>query len=140
MTENLPQVIQDGPGQNELDVEEVYRRVQKVQAVKGRLMKENIHYGKIPGTDRDTLFKAGAETLMMAFRLSPKYTHTETWSDEHLTILSRCDLYHIGSGNFVGSGEGMCSTMESKYRYRLGAPEPTLSWQREKAESPGADG
>lgn len=140
MTEGQVTVVQNQlQVAEELNVADVVRRVQKVQAIRNEVMKENVHYGKIPGTDKDTLYKAGAETLLMTFRLSPKYTHTETWKDDHYTVLSRCDLYHIGTGNFVGSGEGMCSTMEAKYRFRLGAPEltdkavPKTYWDLKKA-------
>ena len=36
----------------------------------------------------------------------------------HLTVLSKCTLYHIPTGNRMGSGMGSCSTKESKYAYR----------------------
>lgn len=104
----------------ELGVEDVIAQVQKIQAVMERVMKEGEHYGVIPGTQKPTLLKPGAEKLLLTFRFDPQYESTETYDGKHLTIKSRCTLYHITSGQRLGSGEGSCSTKESKYAYRQG--------------------
>ena len=106
----------------ELGVEDVIAQVQKIQAVMAKVMKEGEHYGVIPGTGtKPSLLKPGAEKLLLTFRFDPEYEATETYDGKHLTIVSRCTLYHITSGQRMGSGMGSCSTKESKYAYRYAA-------------------
>ena len=110
-------VIQPG----ELSVDQVLAQVAKIQVLMEKCMSVNEHYGTIPGTgDRVTLLKPGAEKLCFMFRLDPEYDITERQAGDHLTILSRCTLWHITSGVRLGSGMGSCSTRESKYAYRKG--------------------
>src|SRR5690606_1944331 len=74
----------------------------------------------IPGCgDKPTLLKAGAEKLCLTFRLSPTYVVTKTeLGGGHREYEVRCTLTHITSGRVFGEGVGICSTHESKYRYR----------------------
>lgn len=104
----------------ELGIEDVIAQVQKIQAVMERVMREGEHYGTIPGTNKPTLLKPGAEKLLLTFRFDPQYESAETYDGKHLTVKSRCTLYHITSQQRMGSGEGSCSTKESKYAYRQG--------------------
>jgi len=106
--------------EDELSIEQVLAQVQKIQLVMERVMKSGEHFGVIPGTNKPTLLKPGAEKLCLTFRLDPQYESTETYDGAHLTVKSRCTLYHITTGNRLGSGEGSCSTKEAKYAYRKG--------------------
>jgi hypothetical protein len=110
---------------NELDVADVIAQVQKIQRVMEQVMKKDEHYGVIPGTNKPTLLKPGAEKLCLTFRLDPQYDSTPMNEairpDGHCFIDSKCTLYHIPTGLRMGSGEGACSTKESKYAYRKGA-------------------
>jgi hypothetical protein len=103
---------------DELTVDELIGQVAKIQQVMHAVMKKDEHYGVIPGTQKPSLLKAGAEKLCLLFRLDPQYESTEAWDGKHLTIKSKCTLYHIATGERRGSGEGSCSTKESKYAYR----------------------
>lgn len=106
---------------HEMTVEELIGQVAKIQQVMQAVMKKDEHYGVIPGTTpKPTLLKAGAEKLCLLFRLDPQYESFESWDGAHLTVKSRCTLYHIPTGERRGSGEGSCSTKESKYAYRQG--------------------
>ena len=97
-------------------------QVQRIQEIMKEVMKEGVHYGTIPGTDKPSLLKAGAEKLCMVFRLGPDYEITDKEREgEHLTLTSKCTLTHIPTGQKVGSALGSCSTMESKYAYRKGS-------------------
>lgn len=112
----------------ELTVDEIVAKVAKVREVASKVMKEDIHFGTIPGTPKPTLFKAGGEILALTFRLAPKYEGERNPIDlghGHREYIIRCDLYHIHTGEFYGSGIGSCSTMEGKYRYRPGPITPT---------------
>jgi hypothetical protein len=79
-------------------------------------------YGTIPGTDRKTLFKAGAEKLCEFYQFiqRPKVTHrVETWEPKpffHYEV--ELDLLDRRTGAIVGTGLGSCNSMESRYRWR----------------------
>jgi hypothetical protein len=105
-----------------LTVQDVQSQVNLIQHVMRQVMKKDEHYGVIPGTGtKPTLLKAGAEKLCLTFRLDPQYESTERYDGVHLTVKSKCTLFHIPSGQRFGSGEGSCSTRESKYAYRTGS-------------------
>jgi hypothetical protein len=104
---------------HELSVEEVLARIHKVHQTMDKAMVDGHHYGKIPGTDKPTLLKPGAELLNVMFRLDPQYeTADRVEEGGHLTVTSTCTLWHIPTGQRWGSGQGSCSTHESKYAYR----------------------
>ena len=103
-----------------LSVETVKHQIQVIQGVMQEAMVKDTHYGTIPGTDKPTLLKAGAEKLCLTFRLSPTYTVIKTETGNHREYEVRCTLTHIPSGKVFGEGVGVCSTMESKYRWRKG--------------------
>jgi nitrite reductase/ring-hydroxylating ferredoxin subunit len=106
---------------SELSVEDIVSRVKKVHAVQREVMKEGVHFGKIPGVTKDCLLKPGAEILGMVFRLDPQFEVTERIRDgAHLTLEVKCTLFHIPTGARLGSGMGSCSTHESRYAYRKG--------------------
>jgi hypothetical protein len=104
----------------ELSVEEIVSRVSKVQEVQRRVMRDGVHYGKVPSVDKPTLLKPGAEILGMVFCLDPQFEVTELRDGDHLTVNVKCIVYHQGSGARLGSGLGSCSTKESRYAWRKG--------------------
>ena len=104
---------------HELTVEEIIAQAKKIEHVMRAAMEDGVHYGKIPGTPKPTLYKAGAEKLNLLFRFDPQYQSTEVRDGEHLTVKSICTIWHIPTGLRFGSGEGSCSTRESKYGYRM---------------------
>jgi hypothetical protein len=95
----------------ELSVDQVVAQVAKIQHVMDQTMKDNEHYGVIPGTQKPTLLKPGAEKLCLTFRLDPQYDVDETFHDDgHYNVLAKCSLYHIPTGNRVAGGVGSCTT------------------------------
>ena len=114
MSEVIPYEKQVGA----LTVSDVRGQVQLIQHVLREVMQQDQHYGKIPGTDKPSLLKAGAEKLCLTFRLDPQYEIETKQDGLHRDITSKCTLYHIPSGQRFGSGMGSCSTRESKYAYR----------------------
>lgn len=106
------------PVSGALTIGDVRAQVQLIHQVMSDVMKKDEHYGIIPGTDKPTLYKAGAEKLCLTFRLDPQYEVDQVSDGDHLTVFSKCTIYHSPSGNRLGSGCGSCSTKESKYAYR----------------------
>ena len=88
-------------------------------------LRTGVDYQVIPGTDKPSLVKPGAEKLAALFGLSARFvsvTRIEDWTGEehggeplfyyvYSCELSRGDL-------FVASCEGSCNSREKKYRYR----------------------
>ena len=108
--------------------EDVRGQVQLIHRVLKDVMTEGEHYGIIPGTSRKdaqgkelakpTLYKPGAEKLLLTFRLAAKYSIECIKDGDHREIISTCTLTHIPTGDELGDGMGSCSTRESKYAWR----------------------
>lgn len=105
----------------ELSVQDVVAQVRKIQEVMDAVMKSGEHYGKIPGTQKPTLLKPGAEKLALTFRLDPQYEllPESVLREEHINYRVRCQLYHILSGQRVASGMGSCNSKERKYQRQI---------------------
>lgn len=127
---------------SELTIEDLIGQVTLIQEAMRAVMRSDEHYGVIPGTgSKPTLLKPGAEKLCLLFRLDPEYEVVREHSgDDYIGITMRCTLFHIPTGNRVGSGIGSCNTREKKYRYRGvkrdKVPEPD-EVDRLKAEDAG---
>jgi hypothetical protein len=105
---------------DELTVDEMVAQIEKIHDCMRRAMREGEDYGVIPGTgSKPTLLKPGAEKLCLMFRLAPDPQSVESWDGAHLTVKSKIILMHIPTQEIWGSGEGSCSTKESKYAYRM---------------------
>lgn len=102
---------------------DVMRQVTDIQNLMSKAMKEGEHYGTIPGCgDKPALLKPGAEKITFMFRLAPSYDIQEKeLPNGHVEYRIITTLTHINTGLVVGQGVGLCSTMESKYRYRNAA-------------------
>lgn len=135
------------PASGALSIADLKAQVNLIQQVMREVMQSGEHFGVIPGTfktcekcegkgktgtpakdcpdcegkgkkGKPTLLKPGAEKLCLVFRMDPQYEVEQTYDGQHLTVFSKCTLYHITSGARLGSGCGSCSTKESKYAYR----------------------
>ena len=121
---------------------QVVAQVNLIQQVMRDVMHKDEHYGTIPGTNKPTLLKPGAEKLCLTFRLAPTYDITERdLGGGHREYRITCRLTSIQTGAVIGDGVGICSTMESKYRYRhaepedTGTPIPPSYWEAKKANN-----
>lgn len=119
----------------------VVEQVKLVQQVMGSVMRQDEHYGIIPGTQKNCLFKSGAEKLCFTFQLTPEFEVREKeLPGGHREITVTCHLINA-SGRRMGTGVGCCSTMESKYRYRgaeliaTGETVPSAYWNVRKEDS-----
>lgn len=109
-----------------MSTEAVVRQVNVIQDVMRSVMKVDEHYGTIPGCQKPSLYKPGAEKLGFTFRLAPEYdVRTLNMPNGHREYQVKCRLRHIPTGSMVGEGEGSCTTMEGKYRFRGGEKEGT---------------
>ncbi len=101
-----------------LETTEVVSRVHRIQEVMRALMKEDVHYGKIPGTPKPTLYKPGAELLLMTFRIAAKPALIEDLAtlDEVRYRVTMRAVTQVTEEN-LGEAAGECSSSETKYRW-----------------------
>lgn len=97
---------------------DIRAQVNRIQEVMKTVMQEGQHFGKIPGAgDKPTLLKAGAEKLMMTFRLAPEVEVEPLFLQDAIGYRVKVKL-NTFDGRFVGSGVGECSSLEEKYKWR----------------------
>lgn len=92
------------------------------------VMVSGIDYGTIPGTDKPTLLKPGAESLCELYGYAPTIKHVEETRDYatgFLRSVVTIALVQRGSGEIVAEGIGECNTREARYFWRW-IPEWTL--------------
>ena len=98
-----------------------FKAIKEFQTVVHDQMKKDKDYGVIPGTNKPTLLKPGAEKLAKLMNLADTYEimeKTENWDKPFFNYTIRCLLTNINSGLLVSSGLGSCNSFESKYRWR----------------------
>ncbi len=85
------------------------------------VMQEGVDYGVIPGTDKPTLYKPGAEGLCEFYNLAPTVA-SKIEDKNHETGYYAVDitirLIHRGTGSIIAEGVGHANTYESRYRWR----------------------
>jgi len=101
-----------------LTVAEVKSHVQLIQQVMQAVMKPKVHYDTIPGTDKPSLLKPGAEVLMATFRIAvdPRVEDLSTGDEIRYRVF--CVGTHQTTGTILGTGLGECSSGEEKYKWR----------------------
>ena len=99
-------------------VPDIISHVAMVQEVMKAVMKPDVHYGVIPGTDKPTLYKQGAEVLCMAFRVSDTYSVEDLSTPDMVRYRVTCTGSHQISGTVLGTGMGEASSGEEKYKWR----------------------
>lgn len=104
--------------QGRMAVADIISHVATVQEVMRAVMKPDVHYGKIPGTDKPTLYKAGAEVLCMVFRIAASYQVEDLSTAETVRYRVTCTGTHQITGAVLGSGMGEASSGEEKYKWR----------------------
>lgn len=104
-------------GERSLTAAEIRAQVNLIQDVMRSVMIEGTHFGQIPGTATNSLYKAGAEKLLSTFRLAaiPEVEDLGKNGEVHYRIVVKG---YTQSGALVGAGIGECSSQEDKYAWR----------------------
>ncbi|NQU13349.1 MAG: hypothetical protein HQ561_04335 [Desulfobacteraceae bacterium] len=124
-----------------MSVDGLLKQVDLIQKVMHGVMKEDEHYGTIPGTKKPSLYKPGAEKLCLTFRLDPEYEIIrEVREKDFIAYTVKCVLVHIPSVQRIANGIGSCNTRETKYRWRFidelsDKPVPSTYWDARKANN-----
>ena len=99
-------------------VADVVQHAKTVQEVMKAVMKEGLHFGQIPGTDKPTLFQPGADVLAMTFRIAPKVATEDLSTPDAVRYRVTVSGVHQLTGIVLGEGIGECSSNEEKYKWR----------------------
>lgn len=105
-------------GDPKMALAEVLQHVQLVQQVLREVMVKDVHYGTIPGTDKPTLYQAGADVLAMVFRIAPEIETEDLSTADVIRYRVKVRGRHQLTGIVLGEGVGECSGAEEKYRWR----------------------
>ncbi len=123
-----------------LSIAEVKSRVNTIQHILREVMKEGVHYGVIPGTQKMSLLKAGAEKIMVAFRLCAEPEVEDLCSPDEIRYRVR-ERIIAANGSTVGWGLGEASSNEQKFHWRKAVCEAewndTPEDRRRKKWKPG---
>lgn len=96
------------------------KKIRQFQETVKALMVEEQDYGVIPGTQKPTLLKPGAEKLLTIMGITSTFeiiAEVENWDKGIFAYTVRCILY-TSSGTKITEGLGHCNSKEDKYRYR----------------------
>jgi hypothetical protein len=99
-------------------MEEVVARVERVREVMAHLMEEGVHYGRIPGTQKPSLWKPGAELLLMTFRIGPKLEVEDLSNGDSIRYRVKVIGFYQPTNESLAEGIGEASTDEEKFRWR----------------------
>jgi hypothetical protein len=97
---------------------EVSDRVKAIHKIMKTLMRPDVHYGTIPGTQKPTLFKPGAEVLLLTFRIAIEPEITDLSTRDEVRYRVRAFGRHVPTGALAGIGVGECSSKEEKFLWR----------------------
>jgi hypothetical protein len=108
-----------------MSIELAVERYSAVTEFVSRVLRRDVDYGVIPGTEKRTLLKPGAEKLTTFFGLSTRFQlleRIEDWTGEQhggepfFYYLYRCQLSR--GDLLIAEGDGSCNSRETKYRWR----------------------
>jgi len=113
--------IADTPQEMALKLTDMKTKLGLVQRFFKEVMVQNQDYGLIPGTDKPTLLKPGAEKLCEFYGYAPRVKHVEEEKNTETGFYRArvtVALVHRRSGVVVAEGVGEANTMEGRYRWR----------------------
>lgn len=100
-------------------IEDIKQEVTLLDKFYKELMQSGTDYGTIPGTDKPTLYKSGAELLRLRFGFETRFEFTNIVKDRESGYYEYEVLCHVyDKGTLVADGVGACNSMESRHRYR----------------------
>jgi hypothetical protein len=108
-----------------VDIQGALARYNAFKEFVSRVLEKDRDYGEIPGTNKPTLLKPGAEKLSAFFGIRPVFVLQESVNDwtgkDHggePFFFREYKCQGFRNGEIVGEGVGSCNSWEKKYRYR----------------------
>lgn len=91
---------------------------QLVRHAMEEVMKKDMHYGTIPGTQKPTLYDAGATTILSLFHIALDPEIEDLSTADQIRYRTRQVARHAPTGTMLGSAYGEASSNEEKYKWR----------------------
>jgi hypothetical protein len=124
--ETLPELLDRAEAEKQylpaVPIQQLKSQVVLIQQIMRDVMDEGTHYGVIPGCgNKPTLLKAGAEKLMLTFRLGVDPEVYDLSKGDVIRYRIRAKIFSLDSLAVVGYGLGECSSAENKYKNKNSA-------------------
>lgn len=100
---------------------EAWSRLLEFRAFIRGCMIHSVDYGRIPGVDKNVLFKPGAEKLAEIYGLAPTFEiekAIEDWEAPLFYYRVRCRIVRKREGMLIAECVGSCNSRETKYAGR----------------------
>lgn len=84
-------------------------------------LRKDVDFGIVPGTQKNSLYKPGAEKLARLFGLGARFTMVDKALEveKNFALYSyKCEIFHLKSGQVIAECEGNCNSQEKKYKER----------------------
>jgi hypothetical protein len=84
-------------------------------------MRKDVDYGIVPGTNKNSLYKPGAEKLARLFGLGARFAMVDKVLDgqgNFALYTYKCIVYHLKTNHVIAECEGTCNSQEKKYKER----------------------
>lgn len=120
--QNMPMVIDILPVNMEAEIQRAKQARLALDKLFKELLVQGTDFDRVPGTDKPTLLKPGAELLCQVFHLAPgraeMIAREEDFQNGILSYTIGIPIYHRETGVLVAYGIGAANSKEPKYRYR----------------------
>lgn len=119
----LPSIVKTGALMPAVSQSELVANLSALQALVKTQFVDGEHCGTIPGSDKKSLFKPGAELLLEFYQLYPVLRFIDKVEDwdrvpELFDYTIETTLMRRSDDSIVAVGVGSCNSYESKYKYR----------------------
>jgi hypothetical protein len=106
---------------SEKSVREMGERISLMKTFVSNQLNDDINgdYAKIPGTQKKSLLKPGAEKLCLLFNLGFQFeiiNQVVDFAIDEVSFLIKCQVYRKSDKEVVGEYMGFCSNQEKKYK------------------------
>jgi hypothetical protein len=102
---------------NVASVANTMNKIAQFQAVVQKTLKEGHDFGVIPGTQKPTLLKPGAEKILMLMGLTSEYEVTESVRDYEQGFFAFTLTCRLSKNGYpINEGVGHCNTRERRYQ------------------------
>lgn len=114
------------------------KSISRFQSLVNENLKPDHDYGVIPGTQKPTLLKPGAEKILMLMGLQSQYEvvdKVENWGEGFFAYTIRATLVH--DGQVITQGIGAANTKETRYQQKhWDASQGRKVWDGETYQDP----
>jgi hypothetical protein len=109
-------IVASGGGSIE-SVRKLEDRLKALQYLLKKVLVEGEDYGIIPGTNKNTLYRSGAEKIACVFEFRPSFEYKDLSTSGECHYIVTCTL-RGPDGSFVGDAHGEWSSAESNNAWR----------------------